>query len=168
MVSLLNFVLLAPTSATESTLATATTVQSTLQSQAKSTNGFATTTLTQDDTIIIPSPDNYGNLFLSFALLFSGVVKQLMVFGGYEIFRHTFFLICCFNSRVVTAIDVSEQPSEPILLSHEILGSAGPDKRESDGMQRALDWLKDKRSADYGWENDTHMVILAKEVRPVN
>lgn len=68
----------------------------------------------------------------------------------------------------MTAIDVSEQPSEPILLSHEILGSAGPDKRESDGMQRALDWLKDKRSADYGWENDTHMVILAKEVRPVN
>lgn len=92
MVSLLNFVLLAPTSATESTLATATTVQSTLQSQAKSTNGFATTTLTQDDTIIIPSPDNYGNLFLSFALFFFGCSQAIDgVFGGYEIFRHTFF-----------------------------------------------------------------------------
>lgn len=65
----------------------------------------------------------------------------------------------------MTQIDVSEQPSEPqILLGHEIIGSSGPDKRESDGIQRALEWLKEKRSTDYGWDNDTHMVILAKEV----
>lgn len=62
-------------------------------------------------------------------------------------------------------MDVSEQPSEPqILLGHEIIGSAGPDKREVEGIQKALGWLKEKRSPDYGWENDTHMVILAKEV----
>lgn len=68
--------------------------------------------------------------------------------------------------NAVTQIDVSEQqPSEPqILLGHEMMGSAGPDKREIDGIQRALAWLKEKRSPDYGWENDTHMVILAKEV----
>lgn len=48
--------------------------------------------------------------------------------------------------------------------SHEQIGSAGPDKREMEGIQRALDLLREKRSQDYGWENDTHMVILAKEV----
>lgn len=47
---------------------------------------------------------------------------------------------------------------------HVLIGSAGPDKREMEGIQRALDLLREKRSADYGWENDTHMVILAKEV----
>lgn len=60
--------------------------------------------------------------------------------------------------------NVVESPPEPILITHEVIGSAGPDKRESEGIQKALDWLKDKRSADYGWDNDTHMVILAKEV----
>lgn len=43
-------------------------------------------------------------------------------------------------------------------------GSPSPNKREADSIQRALDMLRDKRSADFGWENDTHMVILAKEV----
>lgn len=57
-----------------------------------------------------------------------------------------------------------ETPPDPILGEHEIIGSASPDKKESEGIQRALDWLKEKRSSDYGWENDTHMVILAKEV----
>lgn len=73
---------------------------------------------------------------------------------------------CGVESRAVTQIDASEQhPSEPqIILGHEIIGSAGPDKREIDGIQRALAWLKERRSPDYGWENDTHMVILAKEV----
>lgn len=47
---------------------------------------------------------------------------------------------------------------------HVLIGSAGPDKREMEGIQRALDLLREKRSPDYGWENDTHMVILAKEV----
>lgn len=54
-----------PTLSTESMAATASTVQSTLQASshhyqpsAKST-GF---TMTTDDTILIPSPDNYGNL----------------------------------------------------------------------------------------------------------
>ena len=32
---------------------------------------------------------------------------------------------------------------------------------------KALDWLREKRVSDYGWENDTHFVILAKEVRRV-
>lgn len=85
------FYFTAQTSATESTLATATTAQSTLQSQAKSTNGFATTTTTQDDTILIPSPDNYGNLFLSYALFFLWLSQGSDVIdrgaGGYEIFR---------------------------------------------------------------------------------
>lgn len=43
-------------------------------------------------------------------------------------------------------------------------GSPTPNKREMEGIQRALDLLREKRSPDYGWENDTHMVILAKEV----
>lgn len=60
--------------------------------------------------------------------------------------------------------DIVETHPDSILIEHEIIGSAGPDKKESEGIQRALDWLKEKRSSDYGWENDTHMVILAKEV----
>lgn len=63
--------------------------------------------------------------------------------------------------------DIVETPPDSILIEHEIIGSAGPDKRESEGIQRALEWLKEKRSSDYGWENDTHMVILAKEVNRI-
>lgn len=51
-------------------------------------------------------------------------------------------------------------------MEHEYIGTSGPNKRENDGIQRALDWLTEKRSVDYGWGNDTHMVILAKEVCP--
>lgn len=47
----------------------------------------------------------------------------------------------------------------------EIIGAPGLTKQECQGIQKALDWLKEKRSIDYGWGNDTHMVILAKEVR---
>ena len=46
---------------------------------------------------------------------------------------------------------------------HEFLG-CGSNNREGIGIQKALDWLREKRMPDYGWENDTHMVILAKEV----
>lgn len=51
----------------------------------------------------------------------------------------------------------------PAVVSHELLG-CGPNHREGIGIQKALDWLRDKRSSDYGWDNDTHMVILAREV----
>lgn len=63
-------------------------------------------------------------------------------------------------------IDAIEKPKIDIRLSnaHEYIGSSGPNKRESDAIEKALDWLKEKRSADYGWNNDTHMVMLAKEV----
>lgn len=54
--------------------------------------------------------------------------------------------------------------TEPIIGEHVMLGSAGPDKRELEGILKALDWLKEKRAPDYGWGNDTHMVILAKEL----
>lgn len=47
---------------------------------------------------------------------------------------------------------------------HILIGSCGPDQRESYGIQKALDWLREKREHDYGWDNDTHMVILAKEL----
>ncbi|EDW86318.2 uncharacterized protein Dwil_GK15758 [Drosophila willistoni] len=47
---------------------------------------------------------------------------------------------------------------------HEIIGSASPTKVEQEAILRALDWLKEKRASDYGWGNDTHVVILAKEL----
>lgn len=47
---------------------------------------------------------------------------------------------------------------------HVYIGTKGPSQRESDAITRALDWLAEKRTSDYGWANDTHMVILAKEV----
>lgn len=53
-----------------------------------------------------------------------------------------------------------ENPLDP----HVLLGTNGPDQRESEAITRALDWLSEKRSSDYGWDNDTHLVILAKEL----
>lgn len=47
---------------------------------------------------------------------------------------------------------------------HVYIGTKGPNQRESEAITRALDWLNEKRATDYGWGNDTHMVILAKEV----
>ena len=69
-------------------------------------------------------------------------------------------------AQVPTTGNISENPEQPILISNEpVLLGCGPNNREGIGIQKALDWLKEKRSSDYGWENDTHMVILAKEVR---
>lgn len=43
-------------------------------------------------------------------------------------------------------------------------GSVGPNQKEQESILRALEWLKLKRASNYGWGNDTHMVILAKEL----
>lgn len=56
------------------------------------------------------------------------------------------------------------EPTPSTTSVHEIIGSAGPDKKEQDAILKALDWLKMKRATDYGWGNDTHVVILAKEL----
>jgi gastric intrinsic factor len=70
------------------------------------------------------------------------------------------------SASVPTAAgNLSENPEQPILISNEpVLLGCGPNNREGIGIQKALDWLREKRVSDYGWENDTHMVILAKEV----
>lgn len=69
-------------------------------------------------------------------------------------------------SLSTTAMNLSENPEQPVLISSgPILLGCGPNNREGIGIQKALDWLREKRVSDYGWENDTHMVILAKEVR---
>lgn len=68
-------------------------------------------------------------------------------------------------SLSTAAGNLSENPENPILVSAgPILLGCGPNNREGIGIQKALDWLREKRVADFGWENDTHMVILAKEV----
>uniref|UniRef100_T1PCK4 Eukaryotic cobalamin-binding protein n=1 Tax=Musca domestica TaxID=7370 RepID=T1PCK4_MUSDO len=74
------------------------------------------------------------------------------------------------TAQVDSAETSSEQPattSSPTTTSapvHEIIGSAGPDKSEQEAILKALAWLKKKRAADFGWGNDTHVVILAKEL----
>lgn len=68
-------------------------------------------------------------------------------------------------SLSITAGNLSENPENAILVSAgPILLGCGPNNREGIGIQKALDWLREKRVTDFGWENDTHMVILAKEV----
>ncbi|KAH8235468.1 hypothetical protein KR032_001013 [Drosophila birchii] len=57
-----------------------------------------------------------------------------------------------------TAINGSTPPE------HQTIGQAPPTKGEQEAILRALDWLKEKRASDYGWGNDTHVVILAKEL----
>lgn len=63
------------------------------------------------------------------------------------------------NTSPFTVIEIENPIDEHILI-----GTNGPTQRESEAITRALDWLAEKRLADYGWANDTHMVILAKEV----
>lgn len=64
--------------------------------------------------------------------------------------------------------NLSENPDQPILISNEpVFLGCGPNNREGIGIQKALDWLREKRVSDFGWENDTHMVILTKEVSMV-
>ncbi|KAM7350656.1 uncharacterized protein CG3556 isoform 1-T2 [Cochliomyia hominivorax] len=65
---------------------------------------------------------------------------------------------------VVETTTVEPTPPPSTTAMHELLGSAGPDKKEQEAILKALDWLKMKRAADYGWGNDTHVVILAKEL----
>ncbi|EDW00025.1 uncharacterized protein CG3556 [Drosophila grimshawi] len=65
------------------------------------------------------------------------------------------------SSAAAEGAPATASPSPP---PHEIIGSATPTKNEQDSILRALDWLKEKRALDYGWGNDTHVVILAKEL----
>lgn len=68
------------------------------------------------------------------------------------------------SASPMTVLEIESPLEVRPAMVHEYIGSTGPNKRESEGIQRALDWLTEKRSVDYGWGNDTHMVILAKEV----
>ncbi|XP_055373396.1 uncharacterized protein CG3556 [Condylostylus longicornis] len=73
------------------------------------------------------------------------------------------------TSSTPSVITSSTQESNVDIIQETInensmIGTSSPDKREAEGIQRALDWLREKRAADYGWGNDTHMVILAKEL----
>lgn len=70
------------------------------------------------------------------------------------------------SSSLTTSVNLSENQEQQVLISTgPILLGCGPNNREGIGIQKALDWLREKRVSDFGWENDTHMVILAKEVR---
>lgn len=69
------------------------------------------------------------------------------------------------GSSMTTSVNLSENLEQQVLISTgPILLGCGPNNREGIGIQKALDWLREKRVSDFGWENDTHMVILAKEV----
>ncbi|EDW62679.2 uncharacterized protein Dvir_GJ16962 [Drosophila virilis] len=67
-------------------------------------------------------------------------------------------------AEVAFAAAPAPATAAPAALPHEIIGSATPNKGEQEAILRALDWLKEKRASDYGWGNDTHVVILAKEL----
>jgi gastric intrinsic factor len=70
-----------------------------------------------------------------------------------------------YSSVMSASGNLSENPEQPVLIpTGPILLGCGPNNREGIGIQKALDWLREKRVSDFGWENDTHMVILAKEV----
>ena len=64
----------------------------------------------------------------------------------------------------VTSSQEYGDPNQGESDEHILIGSGGPDQREATAIQKALDWLREKRDHDYGWNNDTHMVILAKEL----
>lgn len=72
-------------------------------------------------------------------------------------------------SLLTTSANLPENPDANSGLTGiptgSILLGCGPNNREGIGIQKALDWLREKRVSDFGWENDTNMVILAKEVK---
>jgi hypothetical protein len=71
-----------------------------------------------------------------------------------------------YTSVMSASGNLSENPEQPAFIpTGPILLGCGPNNREGIGIQKALDWLREKRVSDFGWENDTHMVILAKEVK---
>jgi gastric intrinsic factor len=78
------------------------------------------------------------------------------------------FLTTPIAPQVTTVSSTTQQENGHDNDDNHTIGSPGPDLRETNGISKALDWLKEKRSSDYGWANDTHMVILAKEVRLKN
>uniref|UniRef100_A0A182NN82 Uncharacterized protein n=1 Tax=Anopheles dirus TaxID=7168 RepID=A0A182NN82_9DIPT len=59
---------------------------------------------------------------------------------------------------------IDNLPVDVSQIEEKQLGPGGPTQVESTGIQRALCWLREKRLPDYSWGNDTHMVILAKEL----
>uniref|UniRef100_A0A182JZ21 Uncharacterized protein n=1 Tax=Anopheles christyi TaxID=43041 RepID=A0A182JZ21_9DIPT len=59
---------------------------------------------------------------------------------------------------------IDSLPVDVSQIEDKQLGPEGPNQAESVGIQRALCWLREKRLPDYSWGNDTHMVILAKEL----
>lgn len=67
------------------------------------------------------------------------------------------------TSSIVSEIEDGLETVLPEIEDSGIIESE-PNMRETLGLQRALDWLREKRSSDFGWGNDTHMVILSKEV----
>ncbi|KAL5275404.1 hypothetical protein ACFFRR_001344 [Megaselia abdita] len=64
---------------------------------------------------------------------------------------------------ILTTESTYEDAGSSVEGGHEFLGE-GPDKKETESIQKGLDWLKEKRATDFGWLNDTHMVILSKEL----
>ncbi|XP_035784073.1 uncharacterized protein CG3556-like isoform X1 [Anopheles albimanus] len=70
------------------------------------------------------------------------------------------------HSTVIPTVrsDFIELPIDVSTVEDKQIGPGGPTQQESIGIQRALCWLREKRLPDYSWGNDTHMVILAKEL----
>uniref|UniRef100_A0AAG5DGN2 Squalene cyclase C-terminal domain-containing protein n=1 Tax=Anopheles atroparvus TaxID=41427 RepID=A0AAG5DGN2_ANOAO len=63
---------------------------------------------------------------------------------------------------------IDSLPVDVSLIEAKQLGPGGPNQVENTGIQRALWWLREKRLPDFSWGNDTHMVILAKELSGAN
>ncbi|KFB43497.1 AGAP004726-PA-like protein [Anopheles sinensis] len=59
---------------------------------------------------------------------------------------------------------IDSLPVDITLIEEKQLGPGGPNQVESASIQRALTWLRERRLPDFSWGNDTHMVILAKEL----
>lgn len=68
-----------------------------------------------------------------------------------------------FKSSLELTTQISMERTSTI-SGQESFSFTGPNKKEQESILKALDWLKVKRAPDYGWGNDTHMVILAKEL----
>ncbi|XP_037935136.1 uncharacterized protein CG3556-like [Teleopsis dalmanni] len=68
------------------------------------------------------------------------------------------------STQATQDVTIEPTPEPTPTPVHELIGSDGPDKKEQEAILKALDWLKEKRAPDYGWGNDTHVVILAKEL----
>ncbi|XP_055595263.1 uncharacterized protein CG3556 [Uranotaenia lowii] len=123
---------------------------------------------------LTPTPQSYPSIVSDIQTSPTESTSATTVTSGFSASTMATLPPPLYISNYSTIPQIPTYPSSPILTKQEStldtisvdveIGPGGPDQKESLGIQKAIDWLREKRLPDYSWGNDTHMVILAKEL----